>query len=73
MQVSRQLHAMKPSIKNLRDASLFDLDALSLAPSSMLYRRGHHVITEDDRTVAACNALQLNDYTTVRADACMTV
>lgn len=63
--MSRRLHAVKPAIKNLRDATVADLALLDLPVLSMLYRRAHHVITEDDRTLAARDALKAGDYETV--------
>jgi galactokinase len=59
------LHAAKSAIKNLRDATVADLALIDLPVLSVLYRRAHHVITEDDRTLAARDALKAGDYDTV--------
>jgi len=59
------LNAVNPSIKMLRDAKLADLDQLDIPHTGDVYKRAHHVITEDDRCEEACAALEANDYATV--------
>ena len=42
----------------LRDASLDDLQAKKTIMSDVVYRRAHHVITENERTLLAADALR---------------
>jgi galactokinase len=57
------LQAHRPEIAALRDATMADLDrwGSEMAPESL--RRCRHVITEDDRVLAAVQAFQNNDLT----------
>lgn len=53
------LQQQYPHIKNLCEAQLVELDAI---PFDILYRRAYHVVTENQRTVAAAKALVENDW-----------
>lgn len=55
-------HFDKPA---LRDVSLAELEADKANIDSVLFRRARHVITENDRTVAALDALKANDLKTM--------
>lgn len=45
----------------LRDATLAELDASSIEKGSNVYKRAHHVISENERTVACADALIAGD------------
>jgi len=45
----------------LRDATLAELDASSIEKGSDVYKRAHHVISENERTVACADALIAGD------------
>jgi len=45
----------------LRDATLAELNASSIEKGSDVYKRAHHVISENDRTVACADALIAGD------------
>lgn len=47
--------------KALRDATLKELDASDIEKGSDVYKRAHHVISENDRTVACADALIAGD------------
>jgi len=49
----------------LRDYTLVDLDACKSDLADAVYRRARHVITENDRTQAACDALTRGDADTL--------
>lgn len=51
-------------VKALRDATLPQLDAAFADKASLVYKRAHHVISEDERTVAFAEALAKSDITT---------
>jgi galactokinase len=59
----RILQKHRPEIVALRDATVADLEkwGSEMPPESL--RRCRHVITEDDRVVAALHAFQQNDLT----------
>jgi galactokinase len=48
---------------HLRDFKLGDLEACKEKMSDIAFRRARHVITEDDRTKAACAAMRAGDVT----------
>ena len=48
-------------VKALRDVSIAQLESVKADLDEMTYRRAHHVITENDRTEAAAEALSLGD------------
>jgi galactokinase len=64
------MQATKPSIVKLRDAKLADLEALGLSHADPIYKRAHHVITEDVRTLGAVEAFEAGDFTKVRSTGC---
>jgi len=49
----------------LRDATMEMLDASSIEKESAVYRRARHVITENERTIAAADALAKSDMATM--------
>lgn len=49
-------------IKALRDASLVDLLQIQASLDPIVYKRAHHVITENERTLKAAHALANEDY-----------
>ncbi len=51
----------RPDGTHLRDYTLAELDACREGMSPTAYRRARHVITENDRTVAACAAMRAGD------------
>lgn len=53
------------NIKALRDATLDDLLAKKTLMSEVVYRRARHVITENNRTQEAAEALRKGDLTTL--------
>ncbi len=59
----RILQQHRPEIKALRDATLDDLARWGSEMSEASLRRCRHVITEDDRVLAAVAAFQANDLT----------
>lgn len=52
---------VKSSGTHLRDFSLDDLQSTGAELSDVVYRRARHVITENERTLAACDALHACD------------
>jgi galactokinase len=53
-------------VVNLRQASSELLEASKAQLSDSQYRRAHHVITENERVIAATEALQNNDMAALR-------
>lgn len=49
-------------VKALRDASLVDLLQIQASLDPIVYKRAHHVITENERTLKAAHALANEDY-----------
>ena len=49
-------------VKALRDASLVDLLQIQASLYPIVYKRAHHVITENERTLKAAHALANEDY-----------
>jgi galactokinase len=47
--------------KALRDATLAELNASSIEAGSDIYKRAHHVISENERVIACADALIAND------------
>jgi galactokinase len=54
-----------PEIKALRDVTAEDLDKYQADLTDLLWRRAHHVVTENERTVKAAAALNQNDVATL--------
>jgi galactokinase len=52
-----------PGVRALRDVTLPNLERLRDRLDPVIYRRCRHVITENERTVAAAAALEQNDLT----------
>lgn len=59
----RHLQQFLPQIKALRDVSLSELQQHGQALPEVIYRRCHHVISENDRVLAAATALEQGDFT----------
>ena len=55
---------VNPKVTHLRDATMADLDQVKNTIDPLAYKRGRHVIGEDERTTLAGKALQEADYTT---------
>jgi len=51
-----------PEVKKLRDATLAQLNSVESLMDEISFFRARHVITENDRTVAAATALRDNAY-----------
>ncbi len=49
-------------VKALRDASIVDLLQIQSSLDPVVYKRAHHVITENERTLKAAHALANEDY-----------
>ncbi len=61
----RILAKHRPEIRFLRDATMADMDAWGHEIPEVSFRRARHVITENERTVAAANALISGDRKTL--------
>ena len=57
----RRLSAVLPGITALRDVTLAQLDRHKTLLSDVIYRRCRHVVSEDERTVKAADALAAGD------------
>jgi galactokinase len=55
------LQSSLPDVRSLRDVTLADLERYKHALPAPVYRRCRHVITENQRVLAAVNALQSQD------------
>lgn len=55
------LHGRKPEIRALRDATLADLEQGKGQMAENVYKRCRHIISENERTVAAASALDAGD------------
>jgi galactokinase len=55
------LQKFLPSIRALRDVGIADLEKYKHALPDTIYRRCRHVVTEDERVLAAATALQSQD------------
>lgn len=55
------LHRRNPAIKALRDATLEDLEAAKGQMAENVYKRCRHIISDNNRTVAAAAALDAGD------------
>ena len=49
------------AVKSLRDVQLSDLDAARGTMDNLLWRRAHHVVSENQRTLEAVKVLQAGD------------
>lgn len=58
--------AQKMGVKTLRQATMQKLQAVKEQLSDNEYKRAHHVISENDRVIAATDALQNNDMQMLR-------
>jgi galactokinase len=59
------LHGHRPEIRFLRDATVDDLRKWGSEMPPNVLKRARHVITENDRTVAAADALEAGDMKTL--------
>lgn len=59
--LSCELAAETMHVPKLRDATMSMLDAIKDKVDDVTYRRAKHIITENDRVLAAANALEAND------------
>ncbi|WP_141674420.1 galactokinase [Gilliamella apicola] len=57
-----ELAAKSLGVKALRDASISDLQKIKNTLDPIAYKRAHHVITENERTLQASQALANRDY-----------
>ncbi len=55
------LHSLLPYVHSLRDVRIADLEKFGHALPPVVYRRCRHVVTENQRVLAAVNALQSQD------------
>jgi galactokinase len=55
-----------PSIRALRDVTIEQLELFRPALPEIVYRRCHHVVTEDDRVLTSAEALEVNDLGALR-------
>ncbi|MBB1455768.1 galactokinase [Pseudoalteromonas sp. B28] len=58
--------AVKMGVETLRQATMTALQAVKATLSENEYKRAHHVISENDRVIAATTALQNNDMDALR-------
>ncbi|MEI8623454.1 galactokinase [Pseudoalteromonas sp. B137] len=58
--------AVKMGVETLRQATMAGLQAVKATLSENEYKRAHHVISENDRVIAANTALQNNDMDALR-------
>lgn len=58
--------AVKMGVETLRQATMAGLQAIKATLSENEYKRAHHVISENDRVIAATTALQNNDMDALR-------
>ena len=58
--------AVKMGLETLRQATMTALQAVKATLSENEYKRAHHVISENDRVIAATTALQNNDMDALR-------
>lgn len=63
--VAALMHQLGKEGTHLRDYRLEELEACAEAMSDVVFRRARHVITENDRTQAACQALEAGDAATL--------
>ncbi len=66
-QAVRTLQAYLPNIKALRDVTVDDLDRLGMHLPETIFRRAHHVVSENDRVLQVAMALYTEDIQTVGA------
>ncbi|CAM9278091.1 unnamed protein product [Scytosiphon promiscuus] len=60
-----ELQKSHPDVQLLRDATLEQVSAMEGQVEDAVFRRARHVVTENDRTVAAAQALKKGDYSAV--------
>ena len=58
---ARILSSRMPNVKTLRDVSIEDLERFAADLPTVVYRRAHHVVTENARVLAARAALEKSD------------
>ena len=63
--VAALMHQLGKTGTHLRDYRLEELETCAEAMSDVVFRRARHVITENDRTQAACQALEAGDAATL--------
>ena len=61
---AKAIAANNPQVTHLRDATMAELDQVKSGLDPLAYKRGRHVIGEDQRTNLAGDALQRGDYDT---------
>jgi galactokinase len=59
--VTKIVAATGRAVKSLRDVRLADLDAARGTMDNVLWRRAHHVVSENERTIEAVKVLQAGD------------
>lgn len=57
-----ELAAKSLGVKALRDASILDLQKIKNTLDPVVFKRAHHVITENERTLKASQALEKKNY-----------
>jgi galactokinase len=62
----RELSKVYPQMQALRDISLSDLESHRNLLSDVVYKRCHHIVTENARTLVFASALQSGDATCLR-------
>lgn len=60
----KKRHPKNDKITHLRDCTMDQLDACKGDISEVVYKRAHHVLSEDVRTLACVKALKSGDYFT---------
>jgi galactokinase len=53
------------NVSHLRDATIESLDTIKGSLDPVIYRRAHHVISENERTLSAAKALEASDWTSM--------
>ncbi len=64
-EATRVLSAKYPHIKNLRDATMLELDAIADDIPTVVYNRARHAIKENLRTCSAVEALKKSNFNEV--------
>eukprot|EP00871_Galdieria_phlegrea_P004290 jgi/Galph1/4862/GphlegSOOS_G3546.1 len=62
MEAVEALKRLDPRKNSLRDANLNELNEVKTSIDQITYRRAHHVITENNRTIETAKYLRSNDY-----------
>jgi galactokinase len=60
----RLLAQWLPQVRSLRDVTMAELSEFETAMPPAIYKRCHHVVSENDRVIAAASALEKKDLTT---------